>query len=416
MSVQDVGDPAMDLLAGEAGIGKSRLMEQLCTAVADDAHTRMRYYCQPYHGNTPFYPVIDQMERAAGLEPGQDVAEKLARLANALGPRHASDETAQTLCAELLSLPTEEHFPPLDLTPQQRRQRMLEVLVEILVDLASSKPVLTLVEDAHWIDPSTNELMERAVVQAAETPMLVVIAARPDYHPSWVDLPHVTLVALNRLDGQHSLRIAETSAGGKVLPEAVASEILKRTDGVPLFVEELTKALLETDLLVEHEDNYELTGELPALAVPNTLRDSLMARLDRMGPAKSVAQAGAVVGRSFAYPLLAQIADRGDDELIDGLGQLVDAELMMQRGDPPDAVYTFKHALVQDTAYRSLLHGRRAENRLAFSVLRLLPTVLQQIEFPTPADEVGQAAESALRAETSFAACLTQYGPDLNRF
>jgi class 3 adenylate cyclase/predicted ATPase len=368
------------LVSGEAGIGKSRLLEQLCADIADDDYTRMRYFCLPYHSNTPFYSVIDQMERAAGIERGQGTETKLERLAAALGPRFRDDPTVMTLCAELLSIPTEGSFPALALTAQQRRLRTQEVLVDMVGELAKAKPVLNLFEDAHWIDPSSNELMERAVARAAEMRLLVVMTGRPEYQPDWIDLPHVTSLALNRLDYDHSLRIAEGIAGGKALPEAVATEILKRTDGVPLFVEELTKALMESGLLAEEEKGYRLVGELPALVVPNTLRDSLMARLDRLGPAKSIAQAGAVIGRSFTFGLLAQITEHGEDHLVEALDSLIDAGLMTRRGLPPDATYTFKHALVQDTAYRSLLRGRRAEIHgwIAQVLEEQFPTVREQ--------------------------------------
>jgi class 3 adenylate cyclase/predicted ATPase len=353
------GDGQVVLVSGEAGIGKSRLIEQLSLRVRANGGNRILLSCTPYHGNTPFQPVVAQLTHEGGLEASMPAAERLARLRGVLGPLHGQDPTALTLCARLLSVPTEGLLAPLGLTAQQQRRRTQEVLIEVLAERARACPVLLVCEDAHWIDPSTNELIERVAARCPGLQLLLVITARPEYRVGWADLPHVASLMLSRLDQRHAVEIAEGAAGGKSLPGVLIEEILKRTDGVPLFVEELTKNLVESGVLVEHPDRFELAGALPSLTVPSTLRDSLTARLDRLGDAKAVAQAGAVIGRSFGCELLAEVAGVDRGQLAEAMARLVGAGLIVAQGDPPDAIYTFKHALVQDTAYRSMLTARR---------------------------------------------------------
>lgn len=374
------GDGQVVLVSGEAGIGKSRLVDQLSLEVEQSGGDRVLLSCAPYHVNTAFQPVIAHLAKEAGIEADQPPDARLDLLRAYLGAEHGEDPTALTLCAKLLSIPTEGRLPPLGITPQQQRKRTQQILIERLAQRARTKPLLLLLEDAHWIDPSTNELVDYVVSGATSLPLLVVITARPEYRVAWADLPHVACLSLSRLEQRYSVQIAEHSAGGKQLPHALLAEIVKRTDGVPLFIEELTKHLVESGVLVEHEDRYELAGELPALSVPNTLRDSLTARLDRLGEAKSVAQAGSVIGRGFRHDLLALIADLPEEPLGGALERLIGAGLLMRRGDPPDTVYGFKHALVQDTAYRSMLRRRRQSlhGRIAALLEERFPVIREQ--------------------------------------
>ena len=347
------------LISGEAGIGKSRLTEQLSLHVQDNGGRRVLLSCTPYHTNTPFQPVVAELTRDAGIDSGMPAAERLERLRAQLGPVHGQDSTALTLCAQLLSVPTDGLLPPLGLSAQQQRRRTQEVLIELLAERAREQPLLLVCEDAHWIDPSTNELIARVVGRVPDLSLLLVITARPEYRVAWADLPHVASLLLSRLEQRWAVEIVEEAAGGKALPRELVQEILKRTDGVPLFVEELTKNLVESGALVEHADRFELAGALPTLSVPNTLRDSLTARLDRLGDAKAVAQAGAVIGRSFGCELASLVAGMSPERLAEAMQRLVTAGLISAQGSPPDLIYTFRHALVQDTAYRSMLSARR---------------------------------------------------------
>ena len=355
----EAGDGQVVLVHGEAGIGKSRLIEQLYLRVQDNGGSRVFLSCTPYHTNTPFLPVVAALMRDAGIDSGMPAAERLTRLRAQLGPVQGRDPTALTLCAQLLSVPTDGLLPPLGLSAQQQRRRMQEVLIELVAERAREQPLLLVCEDAHWIDPSTNELMARLVGRVPELALLLMVTARPEYQVTWTDLPHVASLLLSRLEQRWAVEIAEEAAGGKALPDELVQEILKRTDGVPLFIEELTKNLVESGALVEHADRFELAGALPTLSVPNTLRDSLTARLDRLGDAKAVAQAGAVIGRSFGCELVSLVAGMGPERLAGAMQRLVAAGLISAQGYASDLVYSFRHALVQDTAYRSMLSARR---------------------------------------------------------
>ena len=263
------------------------------------------------------------------------------------------------LLAALLGIPTGERYPALTLTPEMQKLRTLEALLDQLVGLAGQQPVLALFEDVHWIDPSTLELLGMVVERIQRLPVLVLITFRPEFQPPWTGQAHVTTLAMSRLGRRQGAQLVARVTGDKPLPAEVVEQIVARTDGVPLFVEELTKTVLESGLLADAGDRYELAGPLPPLAIPATLHDSLMARLDRLAPVKELAQTGAVIGREFSHELLAAVADRPEAELRSALDQLVSSELVFRRGTPPDATYTFKHALVQDAAYQSLLKSRR---------------------------------------------------------
>ena len=270
-------------------------------------------------------------------------------------------EQAVPLIAALLGLPTEGRYPALDLTPQRQKQLTLAALVEQLEGLAAAQPVLLAYEDVHWSDPTTQELLGLTIERVQRLPVLLLITYRPEFSPPWPAQPHVSALALSRLGRREGAALVERVVRDKPLPDEVAAQIVAKTDGVPLFVEELTKTVLELGLLKDAGDHYELAGPLPPLALPSTLHDSLLARLDRLAPVKEIAQIGAALGREFSHELLAAVADRPEAELQAALDQLVAAELVYRRGTPPDVTYSFKHALVQDAAYGTLLKSRRQQ-------------------------------------------------------
>ena len=312
------GEGQVVLLSGEAGIGKSRLTAALLERLATEPHTRLRYFCSPQHTDSAFYPIIGQMERAAGLAHDDTPQAKLDKLDTLLAQTSTSKQDA-ALFAEMLSLPNDGRYPALELAPQQRRQKTLEALTAQLVGLASQQPVLMIFEDAHWTDPTSLEAFGRAVDRIKTLPALLIVTFRPEFSAPWVGQPHVTSLTLNRLGERDAATIIERLVGNKKLPADVMAEIVERTDGIPLFVEEMTKAVLEA----EGEGEARRTAAAvpsPALAVPASLHASLMARLDRLGPAKDVAQIGAVIGREFSHALLAAVARKPEAELQAGAG------------------------------------------------------------------------------------------------
>jgi class 3 adenylate cyclase len=344
------------LLSGEAGIGKSRLAAQLAAEFASEPHTRLRYQCSPYHRDSVLHPFVVQLGRAARLAAEDPAETQIAKLEAILAPAHIA-ETAP-LFASLLSIPTGDRYPPLALSAAQQRRLTLAALLDQLEALARQKPVLMLFEDAHWADATSLEVLDLTVERIRALPVLAIFTFRPEYEAPWTGLSHVTSIALDRLTPAE----VETLAGhvaGRPLPPEVTAQIVAKTDGVPLFVEELTKAVLEGGLLVAGPQGWSLDGPLPPFAIPATLQDSLAARLDRLTPVKEIAQIGAAIGREFSYPLLRAVAGRDEPALRAALVQLEEAELLFRSGAPPDARYTFKHALVQDTAYETLLKSRR---------------------------------------------------------
>jgi class 3 adenylate cyclase/predicted ATPase len=348
------GDGRVVLLSGEPGIGKSRLAAALQERIENEPHTRMRYFCSRHHQDSALHPSIVQLERAAGFEREDTPEVKLDKLAG-LAPASPEDGA---LVAELLSLPTEGRFPSLQLSPQRKKEKTFEALFRQLEALARQCPVLMLFEDVHWIDPSSRDLLDLLVERVARLPVLLLVTFRPEFQPPWSGQAHVTALVLNRLDRREGAALVQSVVGAGALPEDIVAEIVKRTDGVPLFVEELTKVVLErSDATTAHS-----RAGVTALSVPATLHASLMARLDRLGSAaKEVAQVGAVLGREFSYELLAPVAQRNAVELDAALDQLVIAGLAFRRGTPPQATFLFKHALVQDVAYGTLLRGKRQE-------------------------------------------------------
>jgi class 3 adenylate cyclase/tetratricopeptide (TPR) repeat protein len=353
------GEGQVVLLTGEAGIGKSRVTEALIESAGGEPHFLLRHQCSPYHADSALYPVIQQLIRASGFIDDDSPERRLERLETLLLMATDDIREAAPLAAALIGLDGSSRYGALTLTPQHRRRRTLEVLIDQVVGLARRKPLLWLIEDAHWIDPTTLELIELALDRVQGVRALVLITARPTFIASFASHPVVTRLALNRLGRVATQSIVAGITRGKHLPEALLNEIAARTDGVPLFVEEMTKAVIESGVLREDADGYHLDGPLSSLAIPTTLHDSLMARLDRLHPVKEVAQTAAVIGRSFDHRTIGALAAMPETELVDAMQRLVEAELIFRRGTPPDATYLFKHALVRDAAYESLLKAKR---------------------------------------------------------
>jgi class 3 adenylate cyclase/predicted ATPase len=360
------GEGQVVLLSGEAGIGKSRLTAAFLEGLAGEAHTRMRYFCSPQHTDSPLYPIIGHMERAAGHAREDDARTKLDKL-DALLTQSATSREDAALFADMLALPNDGRYPVLKLAPQQVRQKTLEALIAQIEAISRQSPVLMIFEDAHWADPSSLEVFGRLVDRINGLRVLLFVTSRPEFAAAWIGRPHVTALVISRLAPSEAMALIERVAGNRPIAANIRQDIVERADGIPLFVEEMTKAVLEA----EDESAAERTVAAvpsPALAVPASLHASLMARLDRLGSAKGVAQIGAAIGREFPHALLALVAGLPDLELAEALDRLAGAGLLFRQGLPPHYTYLFKHALLQDAAYGALLreprralHGRIAE-------------------------------------------------------
>jgi len=351
------------LLSGEAGIGKSRLVQVLTEHVAAEPQAWLTpCQCSPYHQHTALYPMIELLERVAlRFEREESPPQKLSKLEGFLVQYGLPLAEGVPLFAALLSLPLPADYAPLTMSPEQQKQQTLHALLTILLRIAAQQPVLFVMEDLHWVDPSTLELLSLLVDQGPTARILALWTFRPDFSPAWTGRAHLTQITLPRLTRRQAVEMTDRVVHGKALPTEVVEQVVAKTDGVPLFVEELTKMVLESGLLQEREARYELTGPLPPLAIPTTLHDSLMARLDRLAAVKAMAQLGATLGREFSYELLQAVAPWDEVTLRRGLQQLVAAELLYQQGMPPRATYLFKHALIQDAAYQSLLKSTRQQ-------------------------------------------------------
>ncbi len=355
------GDGQVVLLCGEAGIGKSRITETLRERITADDPVSLRYQCSPYHTNSALYPIIEQLERAAQIDTGDSPEVKLKKLDSLLSSGTPDVEALAPLIAHLLSIPAANRYAPPQMTPERIKEQTLEILVAQMEDLSHNQPLLLIFEDAHWADPTSLEWLELVIDRAQSISIVVVITFRPEFQPPWSGYTHITSLTLNRFSSSLATTMVDKITGGIQLPTEVLEQIVTKTDGVPLFVEELTKTILESGLLTEHLDQFVLSGPLPEVAIPATLHDSLMARLDRLGPVKEVAQIAAAIGREFSYDLLAAVSPLSSSELRIALNQLIDAELVFRRGHLENGDYIFKHALVQDAAYQSLLKSARLQ-------------------------------------------------------
>jgi predicted ATPase/class 3 adenylate cyclase len=351
------------LLSGEAGIGKSRLVQVLKEHVSTEPQAWLTpCQCSPYYQNTALYPLIDLLERVAlRFEREESSQQKLRKLEGFVVQYGLPLVEAVPLFAALLSLPLPADYAPLTISPEQQKQQTLHALLTIFLRIAAQQPMLFVMEDLHWVDPTTLELLKLLVDQGPTTRILALLTCRPDFSPPWTGRTHLTQVTVHRLPRRQAVEVIHQVAHGKALPVEVMEQVVAKTDGVPLFVEELTKMVLESGLLQEWDDRYELTSSLPPLAIPATLHDSLMARLDRLATVKGLAQLGATLGREFSYELLRAVSPWDEAAIQRGLHQLVEAEFLYQQGLPPQTTYVFKHALIQEAAYQSLLKSTRQQ-------------------------------------------------------
>ncbi|SDJ73829.1 Predicted ATPase [Bradyrhizobium sp. Rc2d] len=352
------GSGQVVLISGEAGIGKSRVAAALLGRIGKEPHTRLRYFCSPHHTDSAFYPLIHQLERAAAFQRDDDARTRAEKL-DALLSRAMTAAEDNRLIADLLLLPDIRGHPELRLSPPQRKQKTIDALLRQLNGLSKQQPVLQIFEDMHWSDPTSLEVMDRTVELVRRLPVLLLMTFRPEFDPPWVGQPHVTMMALGRLDQNNVSALIETIVGNGEMPSEIVNEIAERTDGVPLFVEELTKAVVEAG--VHGPEAASTLSSTPSHTIPATLHASLMARLDRLGPAKELAQIGATIGREFSYELLAAVSSLKEPELRAGVSQLTATGLVFSRGTAPEASYLFKHALVQDAAYGTLLRRTRQQ-------------------------------------------------------
>jgi class 3 adenylate cyclase/predicted ATPase len=376
------GDGCVALISGEPGIGKSRLVETIVERLGGEAHTRLRYFCSPHHQDSALYPTITQLERAAGFRREDKGEQRLEKLEAVLAQGMDDLDQVVPLLADLLSIPPSDRYLPLDLTPQKRKEKTLQALVAQLEGLAARQPVLMVWEDVHWSDPTTREALDLIVSRVPGLRLLVIITFRPEFSAPWVGRPQVRLINLGRLGPPQGEQVIALVAGGKTLPKEITEQIIDRTDGVPLFIEELTKTVIESGVVIEAADHYAKSGTMAPTVIPATLQASLIARLDRLAPTREVAQIGAALGRQFSHDLITAVANMPQQRVEDALVQLGDAGLIFRRGSPPDAEYTFKHALVRDAAYETLLRSSR--QRLHAHIAGVIEKRFPEIATATP--------------------------------
>ena len=355
------GEGQVILLTADPGVGKSRILSSFIDGLKQEKPGTAYYFCSPFHRNSPLQPIIGQIEKAAGIKKGDGPGRRLDKLEALLEPMGLIDDETATLFAEMLGLPAGTRYPPLDLSPQRKRAKTFDAIGRFLKALSSAVPTLAVFEDVHWVDPTTLELLGQLIERLREDRVLLVVTFRPEFKPPWSGRANITVCSLNRLGRRDSIGMITAVAGGKPLPDEVNDIILERTDGVPLFVEELTKNLLESGYLEEAEDQHILPQPLPVLAIPESLHDSLLARLDTLAAAKELAQIAAVIGRLFPHELIAAVSPLRGHAFDEAIEKLIGSGLVSRQGYPPEASYEFKHALIQDAAYESLLRSRRHE-------------------------------------------------------
>ncbi len=356
------GEGQIVLLCGEAGIGKSRLARDFKLAISRDLRFCLSYQCSPHHTNSAFFPIIQRLQRAVVFKTTDSLDDKLDKLEKSLQLWGSDPEKVAPLFAQLMSVPGEQRYGTMELNPQQLRQRTIEAMSEQILALSQRRPVFVLVEDAHWIDPSMMDFVSELMPRITQQPIMILVTYRPENIPYWPTHPHLTSISLSRLGRKHAALIAH-SVGGQELMDVMIEKIVQRADGIPLYIEELTKSVIES---------FSSSTSVDSSIIPPTLQLSLMARLDRLDQAKDIAQIGAVIGREFSYDLLHSISAKTDDELKSGLEKLLDAGLIFKRGVTPNEIYTFKHSLVQDTAYDTILISRR--RRLHGHIVEILET------------------------------------------
>src|SRR5882757_7679560 len=409
-----MGEGQVALLSGEAGIGKSRVLAMLREQIGKQHHWVLRYQCSPHHVNDAFYPVIGQLWRGSDFVAGEPGGTRLSNLEKMLETTGLGSRECAPYLASLLAIPTGQRYPPLDLEPSELKERTIATLIAMTTAAARQVPLLMIIEDAHWIDPTSLDLINRLVEQLRHLPILVVTTFRPEFALPWTGRDNVTELPLNRLDRDLAVTMIDRMTSGKRLPAEVLDQIVAKTDGVPLFMEELTKSVLESGLVREENGAYVLASALTPLAIPSTLHDSLTARLDRLSPVKETAQIGAAIGREFSQALLEAVSPIKGTVLDEALHQLIEAELIHVRGTPPNTSYVFKHALVQDVAYGSLLRSRR--QRIHAHIAWALKQRLTDEEYPpaTIAHHYTEAGLSEQAARSWLAAAelaLSQSAP-----
>ncbi len=354
------GQGQVVLINGEPGIGKSRLLRAFREHFGQDVEVALSYQCSPYYNNTALYPIIDHLERTMGFEREDSAEAKLDKLESRLVTELNCPKQDCNFIARALSIACDERYGQLNMTPQRQKDETLRALVDTVAAIAKQHATVMLMEDVHWIDPTTTEILDQLIERTRTLPLLLLITHRPEFQSHWTQ-DHVANVALTRLSRAQSATLILKVTNNKPLPADLINQIVDKTDGVPLFLEELTKAVLESDIVKNSGDRYEYSGKVDQMSIPATLRDSLMARLDRLFPVKELAQIGAVIGREFSHELLEAVSPIKEPKLTEGMDKLVASELIFRRGTAPNATYQFKHALVQDTAYESLLTGKRKE-------------------------------------------------------
>jgi predicted ATPase len=366
--------------------------------LAGEPHVRLRFFCSPYHQDSALYPVITHLERAAGFRRDDTAEQRLDKLEALLAQGTNDVSAVAPLLADLLAVPIGERYLPLNLTPEKRKEKTLAALTAQVEGLSAREPVLMVYEDVHWSDPTTRESLDLLIDHLSERRILAIMTFRPEFSPPWIGRPHVTMLTLNRLAPRQRAEMIAHVTGGKAFPKEISNQIVERTDSVPLFIEELTKSVVESGLVTDTGSSYAMTGPAAPLAIPTTLHASLLARLDRLAPTREVAQIGAALGRSFTHELLSAVAQMPQQKIDEALKQLVGAELIYRRGTPPDAEYTFKHALVQDAAYSTLLRSRRQQ--LHGHIAATLEKEFPEIAAAQPALTAQYCAEAGLNEQS----------------